>query len=357
MINRREFLGTAALAAGGAMTGCSTFAGEAMPQVADNKMIWANLLHLGMNCWKDIPLGEAPADASRSFKVRCMADYVRTDEKVWRKLTDATAKSGANMLIIDMGEAVYLPSHPELAVKGTWSVEKFQEELKRLRGMGLEVIPKMNFSTCHDSWLKTYQRMVSTKKYYQVCADVIKDVLDIFSVNGKKPRFFHLGYDEETANHQRQFQLAIVRQGELWWHDFLWFVQQVEGAGVRPWIWSDYCWQHKDEFLKRMPKSVLQSNWYYGAEFDVKKMKGREHYVQTYVDLAKAGFDQVPTGANWSCDTNFGDTVKFCRANCPAEHLKGFMMASWQRTIPEEEEKGLKAIDQISAEVKKWQNA
>ena len=29
--------------------------------------------------------------------------------------------------------------------------------------MGLEVIPKMNFSTCHDSWLKNYQRMVSTK--------------------------------------------------------------------------------------------------------------------------------------------------------------------------------------------------
>ena len=76
--------------------------------------------------------------------------------------------------------------------------------------------------------------------------------------------------------------------------------------------------------------------------------------VQTYVDLAKAGFDQVPTGANWSNDTNFGDTVKFCRANCPAEHLKGFMMASWQRTIPEEQEKGLAAIAQLSAEVKKW---
>ena len=104
-----------------------------------------------------------------------------------------------------------------------------------------------------------------------------------------------------------------------------------------------------------MPKSVLQSNWYYGAEFDVSKMpESRRPYVQTYIDLAKAGFDQVPTGANWSNDTNFGDTVKFCRANCPAEHLKGFMMASWQRTIPEEMEKGLRGIDQLAAEVKKW---
>ena len=354
VLNRREFLGTAALAAGGAMAGCAT-AGAKMPEVADNQMIWACLLHFGMNSWKDIPLNEAPADASRSFKVRCMADYLRSDIDVWHKLTDRLAASGANMLIIDMAEGVYLPSHPELAVKGTWSVEKFQKELARLRGMGLEVIPKMNFSTCHDSWLKNYQRMVSTKKYYEVCSDVIKDVIDIYSVDGKAPRYFHLGYDEETANHQRSFQLAIVRQGDLWWNDFLWFVKQVESKGVRPWIWSDYCWHHKEEFLNKMPKSVLQSNWYYGAQFDVSKMAAdRRCYVQTYVDLAKAGFDQVPTGANWSNDTNFADTVKFCRANCPAEHLKGFMMASWQRTIPEELEKGLAGIDQLGVEAKKW---
>ena len=117
-----------------------------------------------------------------------MADYLRTDETVWRSLTDALGKSGANMLIIDMAEGVFLPSHPELAVKGTWSIEKFQKELARLRAMGLEVIPKMNFSTCHDSWLKDYQRMVSTQKYYQVCADVIKDVVDIFRVDGWCPR-------------------------------------------------------------------------------------------------------------------------------------------------------------------------
>ena len=116
-----------------------------------DNMIWACLLHLGMNSWKDIPLNRAPADAPRPFKVRCMADYLRTDETVWRSLTDALGKSGANMLIIDVAESVFLPSHPELAVKGTWSIEKFQKELARLRAMGLEVIPKMNFSTCHDS--------------------------------------------------------------------------------------------------------------------------------------------------------------------------------------------------------------
>ena len=347
-ISRRRFLETSALAAG-AMAAKPALAAQ------NDKMIWAYLIHLGMNSWKDIPLDKAPADSTHAFKVRCMADYLRTDEAVWHTILDRLGKSGANMVIIDMAEGVALPSHPELSVKGTWSVEKFQKELARLRAMGLEPIPKMNFSTCHDSWLKIYQRMVSTKKYYQVCADVIRDVIDIFRVDGKPPRFFHLGYDEETAGHQRQFELAIVRQGELWWHDFLWFAKQVEDKGVRPWIWSDYCWQHKDEFIKRIPKSVLQSNWFYGPEFDVSKLKpAQKPYVQTYIDLAEAGFDQVPTGANWSNDTNFGDTVKFCREKCPAEHLKGFMMASWQRTIPEEQEKALRAVDQLEAEVKKW---
>lgn len=349
-VSRRDFLCTSAMAAGAMATGGLTAA-----SAKKDEMIWSYLIHLGMNSWRDLPLERAPKDATHHFKVRCAADHVRVDEGVWNRTIDRLAASGANMLIIDLAEAVHLPSHPELAVKGTWSVEKFRTELARLRALGLEPIPKMNFSTCHDSWLKDYQRMVSTRKYYEVCADVIRDVIEIFTVDGKAPRYFHLGYDEETAGHQASYELAIMRQGELWWHDFLWFVRQVESRGVRAWIWSDYCWKHKDEFLRRMPKSVLQSNWYYGKSFDYLNMTGSSRrYVETYVDLAKAGFDQVPTGANWSNDTNFGDTVRFCRENCAGPHLKGFMMASWQRSIPEEEAKAFAAVDQLAAEIKRW---
>jgi hypothetical protein len=191
--------------------------------------------------------------------------------------------------------------------------------------------------------------MVSTKKYYQVCEDLIKDVAEIFD----HPRFFHLGYDEETANHQRSHLFAVCRQGELWWHDFLWFAKVTENTGCRPWIWSDYCWHHKDEFMKRMPKSVLQSNWYYGAQFDVSKMsEGSRPHVQTYEDLDKAGFDQVPTGSNWSCDTNFADTIKYCDEHCSKERIKGFMMAPWTRTFAIHEAKSMEAIAQMAAAIK-----
>jgi len=140
----------------------------------------------------------------------------------------------------------------------------------------------------------------------------------------------------------------VVRQGELWWHDFLFFVNEVEKQGVRPWIWSDYYWNHPEEFLNRMPKSVLQSNWYYGPTFDPEKQK----HVKAYLDLDKAGFDQVPTGSNWSNDVNFKGTVEFCRKNLKPELLKGFLMAPWFFTLPEWQEKNMQAIAQVEAMIK-----
>ena len=343
--SRREFLGTAAGAL--AFAGCNTV-GAAMKR-PEPDFIWSYLAHFGVNSWKDIPLETQDPSKPEKWLTRCCADHVRFDMPSWLRLSDRLAKAGCNQIIIDVAEILQYPSHPELGVKGSWSVEKLRAEIARLRGMGFEVIPKLNFSACHDTWLKDYHRMVSTRKYYQVCEDVIKDVAEIFD----RPRFFHLGYDEETANHQRDHLFAVCRQGDLWWHDFLWFVGVTEKAGCRPWIWSDYIWNHKDEFLKRMPKSVLQSNWYYGASFDTKDKNSKAStYVAAYEWLDKAGFDQVPTGSNWSCDTNFADTVKFCDANCSKSLVKGYMMAPWTRTFAIHEQKSNEAIDLMAAAIK-----
>ena len=343
-MQRREFISAAASA-----LALSSLPAAAKVKQPEPKFLWSYLVHFGVNSWKDVPLETQDPNMDEKWLTRCCANHVRFDEPSWGRLSAALAKAGCNQIIIDLAEIVEYPSHPELAVKGSWSVDRLRKELDRLRGMGFEVIPKMNFSACHDTWLKEYHRMVSTKKYYQVCEDLIKDVAEIFD----HPRFFHLGYDEETANHQRSHLFAVCRQGELWWHDFLWFAKVTEKTGCRPWIWSDYCWHHKDEFMKRMPKSVLQSNWYYGAQFDVSKMsEGSRPHVQTYEDLDKAGFDQVPTGSNWSCDTNFADTIKYCDEHCSKERIKGFMMAPWTRTFAIHEAKSMEAIAQMAAAIK-----
>lgn len=46
-------------------------------------------------------------------------------------------------------------------------------ELARLRNLGLNPIPKYNFSCGHSAWLQEYAYMVGTKKYDQVCKDII----------------------------------------------------------------------------------------------------------------------------------------------------------------------------------------
>ncbi len=309
-----------------------------------SKPMWGALLHMGTNMWSDIPVKSWGAFKPEELHLVCAADHLRFDESVWRTLTERMKTAGMNLVVIDLGEAIQFKSHPELAVKGSWSVEKLRAELKRLRAMGIEPIPKLNFSTTHDTWLKEYERQVSTPTYYKVCSDLIREVCEIFD----KPRFFHLGYDEETPAHQSQYGYVVVRQGELWWHDFLFFVKTVEALGVRPWIWSDFYWNHPEEFLKRMPKSVLQSNWYYGASFDPSK----EKYVQAYLDLDKAGYDQVPTGSNWSTDVNFKGTVEFCKKNLSSGHLKGFLMAPWFFTLPEWQDKNLQAIAQVEETIR-----
>ena len=339
LVSRRSFVKTGAAAALAAAVAPKVFSGETSPA-----FIWGALLHMGTNMWSDIPVKKWGAFKPEELHLVCAADHLRFDETVWRTLTGRMQGTGMNLVVIDLGEALQYQSHPELSVKGSWPIEKFRAELARLRAMGLEPIPKLNFSTAHDTWLKEYGRQVSTPVYYKVCADMVREVCAIFD----KPRFFHLGYDEETAGHQSQYSYAVVRQGDLWWHDFLFFVKEVEAQGVRPWIWSDYYWNHPEEFLNRMPKSVLQSNWYYGESFDPAKQK----VVQAYLDIDKAGFDQVPTGSSWSNDVNFKGTVGFCKKSLAPERLKGFLMAPWFFTLSEWQEKNLQAIAQVGEMVK-----
>ena len=323
--------------------------------------IWAAFQPFGKNMWSDVPVprwgkndGSTP-EKRKALLDTCAADHLRFDEDVWRRVVDAYAKAGANMIVMDVGEALAYPSHPELWVKGSWSPDRVRDEVRRCRALGIELIPKLNFSTGHDTWLKDYHRMVSTKEYYQVCADVIRDAWEAYD----HPRYIHLGYDEEDAGNQCYYGFVCVRQGELWWHDFLYISGLVEKLGARPWIWSDFIWHHEEDFLKRMPKSVLQSNWYYGSKFDVSQMTSKYSIraVKAYEALERGGFDQVPCGSVYSSETNFPDTVRHCRRIVAPERLKGFLIAPWTgSTQAKNEQRHLHAAEVFETARKVWDN-
>ncbi len=254
-----------------------------------------------------------------------------TDVNTWDKLVDFIAEHQYNMLVIDVGDALLYESHPEISAPDAWSKDFLKQKLAEIRAKGIEPIPKLNFSTGHCVWLKEYRNMISTPTYYKVCADLIAEVCEVFGY----PRLFHLGLDEEDAAHQRYQKSVIIRQGEHWWHDAFFLFKECEKHGARPWVWSDYYWHHPELFAKNMPKSVLQSNWFYD-DFSTKDEKQRVR-AQAYLGLEQLGYDQVPTPSTWTLPTgvNQFQTLEFCREHIDPSRLKGFLTVSWTFTHPE----------------------
>jgi len=281
--------------------------------------IWAFLVHLTFNQLSD---RECPEWGLEHVTA---SPFMRCDSRTWNTVIRKAAEVGMNMIVIDLSDGVRYESHPEIAVKRAWSVSKLRKELEKIRALGMEPVPMLNFSASHDVWLGTYSRCVSTDQYYKVCKDLIQEVIELFD----KPRFLHLGMDEETAMHQAFYEYVVIRQYDLWWHDLLFLIAQVERKGVRPWVWSDRIWRDKSGFRAKMPRSVLQSNWYYGKTFS-KKLK----FVQAYIDLDKAGYDQVPGASNWDgFPDNFMRTVQFCRRHIHPKRLVGFLQTVWKPMI------------------------
>ena len=358
-MNRRDFIKLSASSAAAGIAGCATKTPP--PPWTGTDKIKAVLLHLGHNMWCEW----LPDDIMATAQIgdRYKPNYkLRNRDDQWRRVTLRMAEHRLNMLVIDIGEGLVYPSHPELAIEGSWSPDKLRDEIIRLRGMGIEAIPKLNFSATHDGWLKHYHRMLTTPKYYEVVKDVIRDVVEVFGT----PRFFHLGYDEETVNFAANRNYFVMRTGDLWWHDFLYTVKCTEDCGCRPWVWSDYGWDHPDYFT-RCPKSVVQSNWYYDechGGFDLATNNTRDHKrLKEFWDLEKAGFDQIPCGTNWvghvrrregcGADDVIGKLVKLGREVVSDRHLLGFMMAPWASCDTDENtQKNLQGVDLFAAALK-----
>lgn len=304
--------------------------------------IWACFMHLSFNF----------AGGIRNWGG--LRDEFEPDMSTWDSAIDEMAAQGINMVLMNLDDSVLWDSHPEIALKNSWTPERLRLELDKIRKKGIEPIPVLNFAATHDAWLGKYAKMVSTPAYYSVCSDLIAEAIDIFDT----PRFIHFGMDEEDYSHQKHFDYIVIRRQEIWWGDLYFYISEAFKKSVRPWVWSDYVWHHPEEFFKMMPKSVLQSNWYYGETF-----REDETYVKAYLDLEKEGYDQIPTGSfharpandfKATNEKNIGKTVQFCSEHIADERLLGFMQTFWMPTIKKFEPTIIKAIDLIGTARKEY---
>ena len=291
-------------------------------------MLWTYFMYISNHMWYD--------EYSKTDAWYVTGGYEENnniDVDVFDSTLDFIAAKGFNSVIIDLGDGIKYDSHPEISAPDAWSKEFFAKKLGEIRARGLMPIPKLNFSAAHHTWMKQYKRMVSTPAYYKVCSDLIAEVCELFG----SPEYFHIGWDEETYSECRKLNPVVIRTGDLFWHDLLFLVKEVEKYGARPWVWSDSYWWGKakggdaEAYLKNMPKEVLQSNWYYRV-FKSVPDGDSEMYTRTqntYADFEKHGFDQVPTCSNISYAYNPLQTLTHCKKVISEEHLKGYMMAPW----------------------------
>lgn len=352
MTNRRNFIkqvSTAGLAASCVPPVLTSFPFIAdkinKPSVKSDK-IWACLLHLSFNMWEEYI---SPHRPFRGFR-----PDLELSEPLWSDAVKKMADEGVNMIVIDLGDAVRYESHPEIAVNNAWTTSRLKTELDKMRKLGLEPIPKMNFSAGHDAWLRKYSKMVSTEKYYQVCSNLITEVCSLFG----NPRFFHLGMDEENYNYQVHQNYIVIRQNEVWWKDFYFLMNEVEKQGARAWIWPDHMlWYNPEEFFKKMPKTVVQGNWFYGENFDLNQLNEQSQVrVKAYLDLESHGFDQIPTGSfHAENEQSIINTVKFCTQNIEEERLLGFLQTFWKPTVEEHRDRIIKGTELMGKAKKEFE--
>ena len=285
-------------------------------------MVWAFFLKLGANMWGD----EGGDNRYAPFFPRMI-----TDARVWEEVVDFLPAQGFNTVLIDVGDGVQYDSHPEVSIPGAWDKDRVKQALDHMRSVGLTPIPKLNFSTAHDAWLKEYSRMVATPVYYRVCEDLIREVAELFGY----PAYFHLGLDEEAPDNQKTFAFACARQKDLWWHDAYFFFDVCQKLGARPWIWADSCWHHPEEFFAKMPRSVLQSNWGYDPILRNPDGTVKQKHFLAYQALEEHGFDQVPTSSTCYTWYNSLETMELAKEVIAPERLVGLMTAAWHYTVPE----------------------
>ena len=295
--------------------------------------MWAYLIHFGHNMWYKKGL-EVPWLGELDDEQPIYRDYLYFDREVWNKVTEFLPGCGINTLLIDMGEAVRLDSHPELAVEGSWSKEEFRKELDRLRALGLTPIPKYNFSAGHNAWLKEYAYMIGTDLHNQVCKDVIEEVIELFDY----PEFFHLGLEEEDPVNQGGQPVLMMRAPKKKAADANFLFDVCRAKGVRPWIWLDYKgvkeFGGSEAFCANIGKDVLISNFVYRMLWDHPEEFERRDDMKLYRQLDEWGYEQIPTVSTYESQLNAKQTMKLFKKYRDSDLVTGFMTASWGATMP-----------------------
>ncbi|MBQ3098628.1 MAG: hypothetical protein IJC66_10780, partial [Kiritimatiellae bacterium] len=112
MINRRDFLASSGAAA--MLAAKPAFAASGNLFSGGHEKIRAVMLHMGMNMWCDWHAPGEPVAKGRRYQ----NDEIFFSEEMWNRAVERACKRKYNCIVMDLGEFLRYPSHPEIAAKG-----------------------------------------------------------------------------------------------------------------------------------------------------------------------------------------------------------------------------------------------
>ena len=124
----------------------------------------------------------------------------------WRAVAKRLSSEGYNAAVIDVADGFAYPSHPELAAKGACDAKTFRAEIGRLRDLGLEPIPRLDFSAGRCAWIG---KDVGSAECRALCVQLIEDVRTVFG----RARFFQIAADGWTPDGRKALSDAVTAKG------------------------------------------------------------------------------------------------------------------------------------------------
>jgi hypothetical protein len=272
--------------------------------MTEQKTISALILPISTNTWK-----EDGCRANVTHPLETASPSLRFDRALFHDYTAYLWTCGVKTLILNLGDAIKYESHPEISLPDALSRTEILDEVNRLRDMGFEVIPMLDFSAAHDVWLGEYAYMLSTTPYYRVCADLIDEVIELLS-----PKYFHVGMGDESYELQKDFQYAATRRNDIWYHDLYCFTSVIRHDGVEVMLFADKMLESPVEGDQKTPYNFVMCH-----RFDGKLSASR---LALYRELTKK-YVQLPTFVGDYNEQNLRLWKDYCERTIPEDKLLG----------------------------------
>ena len=288
------------------------------------------ILPLSTNTWK-----EEGCKANVSHPLEVASSSLRFDRALFREYTAYLWECGVNTLILNLGDAVKYESHPEVSLSDALSREDLLTEVNRLREIGFEVIPMLDFSAARDVWLGEYAYMLSTTPYYRVCVDLIDELIDLL-----EPKYFHVGMGDESYELQKDFQYAATRRNDIWYHDLYCFTAAIRHDGVEVMLFADKMLENPVEGDKMTPYNFVMCH-----RFDGKLSASR---LALYRELTKK-YVQFPTFVGDADEQNLRLWKDYCEKTIPEDKRLGLAVEAHGAIIEECRERFYALADTLRA--------